>query len=183
MKKMLAGFAAVLLVAGAVVAADVESGLKPGESVGAYNVKDITGPNAGKSLCYRCNYGARPVINVFTRQVNDDVAKLVKEVDQLVEQNKDKKMAAFVTVLAEDADKIAPKLEELAKKHGIKNVPLTIFDGDSGPSDYKISEKADVTVLEWSKGEVKANIAVAKGGKVDEKVIKSVVASSEKILN
>src|SRR5436190_1683359 len=81
MKKVLASFAAVLLVAGMVVAADVESGLKVGESVGAYNVKDITGPNAGKSLCYRCNYGARPVINVFTRTVNDDLAKLIVQVD------------------------------------------------------------------------------------------------------
>ena len=183
MKKMLACFAAVLLVGGMVVAADVESGLKVGDSPSAYNVKDITGPNAGKSLCYRCSYGARPVINVFTRQVNDDLAKLIVQVDKLVEANKDKKMAAFVTVLAEDADKIAPQLEAMAKKNGIKNVPLTIYDGDAGPEEYKISDKADVTVLLWNKMEVKANVAVAKGGKVDEKVIKHVVADSEKILN
>ena len=183
MKKFLASFAAVLVVAGMVIAAEVESGLKVGDQVGAYNVKDITGPNAGKSLCYRCNYGARPVINVFTRTTGDDLAKLVKEVDKLVEENKDKKMAAFVTVLAEDADKIAPKLGEMAKKNGIKNVPLTIFDGESGPSDYKISDKADVTVLLWNKHEVKANVSVAKGGKIDDKVIKTVVAGSEKILN
>lgn len=183
MKKFLAGFAAVLLVAGVVIAADVESGLKVGESVGAYNVKDITGPHAGTSLCYRCSYGARPVINVFTRELNDDVAKLIVQVDKLVGENKDKQMRAFVTVLAEDADKIAPKLEALAKKNGIKNVPLTIFDGEAGPSDYKISDKADVTVLLWNKHEVKANVSVAKGGKVDDKVIKSVIAGSEKILN
>lgn len=183
MKKLLASFAAVLMVAGIVIAADVESGLKVGDQVGAYNVKDITGPNAGKSLCYRCNYGARPVINVFTRTVNDDLAKLVKEVDKLVADNKDKKMAAFVTVLAEDADEIAPKLEAMAKKNGIKNVPLTIFDGEAGPEDYKISDKADVTVLLWNKHEVKANVSVAKGGKLDDKTIKAVVAGSEKILN
>lgn len=34
-------------------AGDLESGLKVGESAGAFNVKDCTGPNAGKSLCYR----------------------------------------------------------------------------------------------------------------------------------
>lgn len=183
MKKFLAGCVAMLLAVGVVVAAEIESGLKPGEQVGAYNVKDITGPNAGKSLCYRCSYGARPVVNVFTRTVNDDLAKLITQVDKLVTENKDKKMAAFVTVLAEDADKIAPQLEAMAKKNNIKNVPLTIFDGEAGPSDYNISDKADVTVLLWSKGEVKANVSVAKGGKVDAAVIKSVVAGSEKILN
>ena len=185
MKRLLATFSAALVLATGLmlIAAEVDSGLAVGEKVGAYNVKDITGPEAGTSLCYRCKYGARPVINVFTREVNDDLAKLVKEVDGLVAKNQDKKMAAFVTVLAEDADKVAPKLEEMAKKHGIKNVPLTIFDGESGPESYQISEKADVTVLLWNKNEVKAKVAVAKGGKVDDKVIKNVVANSEKILD
>lgn len=182
--KKLAGIAAAFVAVVCLVAqaAELQSGLKPGEKVGAYNVKDITGPNAGKSLCYRCNYGARPVVNVFARDVNDNLAKLVVEVDKLVEQNKDKKMAAFVTVLAEDADKVAPKLEEIAKKNNIKNVPLTIFDGESGPADYKIAKNADVTVMMWNKGEVKATIATEKG-QLDAATIKKVVANSEKILN
>ena len=35
------------------IAGDVESGLQEGDAAGAFNVKDITGPNKGKSLCYR----------------------------------------------------------------------------------------------------------------------------------
>jgi hypothetical protein len=31
----------------------VKSGLKPGEPVNSFNVDDITGPNEGKTLCYR----------------------------------------------------------------------------------------------------------------------------------
>jgi hypothetical protein len=31
----------------------VQSGLKPGESVNPFDVEDITGPNKGKTLCYR----------------------------------------------------------------------------------------------------------------------------------
>ncbi len=31
----------------------VQSGLKPGESVGPFEVDDITGPNKGNTLCYR----------------------------------------------------------------------------------------------------------------------------------
>lgn len=181
MKKLLASLCVVALVCVA-QAAELESGLKPGESVGAYNVKDITGPNAGKSLCYRCKFGARPVVNVFAREVNDDLAKLVVQVDKLVEQNKEKNMAAFVTVLAEDADKIAPMLEAIAKKNNIKNVPLTIFDGESGPSSYKIAKDADVTIMMWNKGEVTSSVAVAKG-KLDATTIKTVVANTEKLLD
>lgn len=164
-----------------VQAEDLESGLKVGDHPGAFNVKDITGPNKGKSLCYRCNYGGRPVVSLFVREVNDDLAKLIKEVDGVVGKNEEKKMAAFVVVLAEDADAIAPKLEEIAKKNDIKNVPLTIFDGEAGPSDYKIAENADVTVMMWNKSEVKASCALPKG-KLSADAITSIVADTQKIL-
>jgi hypothetical protein len=45
--------ALVLAIGGAAVGADLKSGLQVGEDAGAFNVKDITGPNKGRSLCYR----------------------------------------------------------------------------------------------------------------------------------
>jgi predicted TIM-barrel fold metal-dependent hydrolase len=121
------------------------------------------------------------VVNIFAREITDDLASLVKQVDEVVAKNADKKMAAFLVVLAEDADAAAPKLEELAKKHGIKNVPLTIFDGDAGPSNYKIAKDADVTVLMWLKRDVKVNHALKKG-KLDAETTKKIVADTETIL-
>jgi hypothetical protein len=54
MNRILVSSAALLIVAVAVSeAADVKSGLRPGQGVQAFNVQDITGPNAGKKLCYR----------------------------------------------------------------------------------------------------------------------------------
>jgi hypothetical protein len=51
------GISAVVVAIGAVgtsLAGDaVESGLKIGEFVNPFNVDDITGPNKGKTLCYR----------------------------------------------------------------------------------------------------------------------------------
>ena len=45
--------ALVVAAAGVLVAAELQSGLQVGEDAGAFNVKDITGPNKGTSLCYR----------------------------------------------------------------------------------------------------------------------------------
>jgi hypothetical protein len=45
--------AAAVAVCGLAVAAELQSGLQVGDHAGAFNVKDITGPNKGKSLCYR----------------------------------------------------------------------------------------------------------------------------------
>lgn len=51
--RMLALSSAVLLTASVAWAGDLKSGLQPGDSAGAFNVTDVTGPNKGKSLCYR----------------------------------------------------------------------------------------------------------------------------------
>lgn len=44
---------ALLLATASLMAAELKSGLQVGDHAGAFNVKDITGPRAGKSLCYR----------------------------------------------------------------------------------------------------------------------------------
>ncbi len=50
------GTSAALLIAAvgvAVAAEELKSGLQVGERTGAFNVRDITGPHQGKTLCYR----------------------------------------------------------------------------------------------------------------------------------
>lgn len=120
-------------------------------------------------------------MSIFAREITDDLASLVKQVDEQVGKNSKKQMAAFVVLLAEDADAAAPKLEKLAKDQGIKNVPLTIFDGQSGPESYKIAKDADVTVLLWRKQSVVVNHAFKKG-ELNKKGVAAIIADGPKIL-
>ena len=133
-------------------------------------------------MCYRCKYGARPVVNIFARELTPEVVALVKKIDGIVGDNEEKKMAAFVTLLTNDPDKDEATLKAIAKKEGLKNVPLTVFDGIAGPEGYKIDEKADVTVMMWVEQSVKVNYAFAKGELKADKA-KAVVADTKKILN
>ena len=64
------------------------------------------------------------------------MAGLVKQLDAAVGKNKASQLKAFVVVLSDDPDADEPKLKALAKKLRVKNVPLTIFDGISGPPPY-----------------------------------------------
>jgi len=173
-----------LIASGSNVRADeVKSGLKPGEAPPAFLVQDATGPAAGTDkLCYRCRYGGNPVVAVFTHKIDANLTSLVKEVDAQVEKNKDKKLKAFVVLLTNDPDKAEPQLKELAEKNNIKNVPLTIFDGPLGPLDYKLSPKAETTVLMWVKSDVKVNHAFS-DGKLDQKSIDTIVHDTGKILD
>ena len=53
MKRLLVASAALVMATSVIAAAELESGLQVGDFAPAFNVQDITGPNKGKSLCYR----------------------------------------------------------------------------------------------------------------------------------
>ena len=121
------------------------------------------------------------MVAIFARSITDNLASLVKQIDEQVAKNEDKKMASFVILLSNDADGDEAKLKALAEKAGIKHVPLTIFDGVAGPPNYKIAEDADVTVLHWKERKTIVNHAFAKG-QLDKDGVKKVVDSTAKIL-
>jgi len=181
MNRFLIPAVALFVTAGVAVAGEVKSGLAAGESPSPFNVKDITGPNKGTSLCYRCQYGAKPVTVIFTREINEEVSNLVEKIDSAVGANKEKNMCAFVVLLTDDADKGAKQLSKLAEDKKIKNVPLTVFDGTAGPEEYKISKDAAVNVMMWNKSKVKVNHAFA-AAKLSEDDVKKVTADTSKIL-
>ncbi len=183
MKKMIALAAAALLsVSYFAQAADKAECLEVGSKVGAFYVTDVTGPEAGKKLCYRCKYGNRPVVTIFSRNVDDQVASLVKGVDDVVGKNQDKSMAAFVVLLSDNPEKSADTLKKTADSAGVKHTPLTTFDGQAGPEGYKIAKEADTTVMMWVNGELKIN-ETYKQGKLDSAAVSKLVGETKTILN
>ena len=180
MKKFLVPFAALLVIAvqSLAVSGDNAGGLEIGSFPDAFTVIDVTGPAKGKSLCYRCRYGERPVVTIFTHAVDEKLAELVKKVDEKVGAKKDENLAAFVVVLTDDPDALEPKLAEVAEKHDIKNVPLTMFDGIDGPPEYKLSGDADTTVMMWNNNEVKLNRTFA-AGSLDAAAVEELLTETE----
>lgn len=172
---------AVLAVASVAYAAELKSGLKVGESVGAFDVTDCSGPNEGKTLCYRCQYGTRPVVAVFTRRLDADLTGLVKKIDDTVAKNSDKKMAAFVVYLSDEPDAAKSKLKGIAKSLNIAKTPLTTFQTNEGPDSYKISRDAEVTVMMWNNSKVAGSYAFAKD-KISDKDIEKIVADAAQMV-
>jgi hypothetical protein len=120
-------------------------------------------------------------VNVFARELSDDLASLVKQLDAVVGENEDKDMKGFVVLLTEDPDADEAKIKSFGENNGIKNLPLTLFEGSSGPPAYQLAENADVTIHMWVKTEVKVNHAFEKGD-LKPGTIKRVVAQTKKIL-
>lgn len=176
-----------LLVAGTVTYAaapvkSVKSGLQVGDRTPAFNVNDATGPHAGKTLCYRCKFGGRPVVNIFAREMTPEVSELIAQIDKKVGANRSQRMAAFVVHLTDDVDSSAKTLQKVAKSKHLENTPLTNYEGTSGPASYKIAKNAEVTVMMWVNGVVKVNHAFSTG-KLSKESIQSIVSDTSAILN
>jgi hypothetical protein len=173
---------AIMTSVGSIGAAELESGLQVGDYPDAFYVSDVTGPSAGEDLCYKCQYGARPVVSIFARAMDDHVRSLIKQIDDVVGQHyEEERMAAFVVLLTDQPKDDEKILVAAAKEHKISFTPLTTYNKSSGPRKYRIHEDAAVTVMMWVDNDVKSNHTFAKG-KLTDDAIKQVVAATATIL-
>lgn len=156
MKRILLAMAAGLLAVSA-FAADVKSGLKPGERVGAFDVVDVSGPKKGQQLCYRCAYGNAPVVAAFIKGGAKESGDLVAGIQKLTETHKDLK--AFVVFMG--GPELKGSIEKLAAEKKV-TVPLTFLPQGPSAEDiskYQISGEASSTVMLWNRGTVHASFA------------------------
>ena len=137
-----------------------KSTLKKGDVVGAFHVTKVAGANEdgverGQEVCYRCRYGSRPMVMVFTRVTGGQVPKLIKELDKAVERNQDAELRGLVTLMGKDHEDVKEKASKVAEKSGAKHVPFVMAkETQTGPENYKLSEKADVTIVVASESQV-----------------------------
>ncbi|WP_437226736.1 hypothetical protein SH661x_004741 [Planctomicrobium sp. SH661] len=175
-------FFAVAVAISTLTSVAFADGLEVGSAVNAFYVKDVTGPAAGTKLCYRCRFGDRPVVSIFARDVNGEVANLIQQVDGVVGKNQAKDMKAFVVLLSDEPEAKEATLKKVADETKVTNTPLTTFDSNVGPRDYKIGQDAEVTVMMWVDGKLKVNEAYKPGELTKEKV-SSLVGKTSQILN
>lgn len=107
------------------------------------------------------------------------MTSLVKKIDAATAKNNDCSMGSFV-VFCSDDEGLEKKLKDLADKEKLDKVVLTI-DNAAGPPKYKIAKDADVTVVLYTKGEVKANYAFKKG-ELKDKDIDTILSELSKIV-
>ena len=166
-KLKLGGFLAAACLMTVTAFAAVKSGLQPGSVPGAFQVVDVTGPSKGKQLCYRCQYGAAPVVAVF---VNGDATKataLVGGLQKLVDARKAKGLKSFVVFMSGPEAKDAIQKIAAEKKTTIPLVLLPKGTKEEDIAAYKISPEAKNTIILW-KGSVKSNFVDVDAAKLTQ---------------
>ncbi len=187
MKAFCMSVAVALALVGTVRAAELTSGLQPGDLVGAFNVEKCGGAvndgrEVGSNFCYRCMLGKKPTVMVFARKADAKLAALAKELEKHVAQNSDQKLSSFINLIGSDAAELKTQAKEFAAKNELENVALVVPDDvTNGPEEFKINPEAEVTVTIYRDGKVAASHAVAPG-KLDQKEIESIIKDTGKIL-
>ena len=182
------GLAVALLAAFATVrAAELKSGLQPGDLVGAFDVEKCggavnDGKEVGSNFCYRCMLGNKPVVMVFARKADKSLASLVKELDKHVAKNADQKLSSFVNLIGANPDELKAAAKQFAAKNQVENVALVVpQENENGPAEFNVSPAAEFTVTIYRNGKVAASHAVGEGG-LDDAEIKAIIADTAKIL-
>ena len=151
-----------------------KSGVAVGESVSPFEVKDITGPNKGKEVCYVCQNGTRPVVLIFTRDVDKGVVSLVKAVDEAHKGKKD--AGAFLVLLDKDSKAGKEKIEKLQAEAKV-SIPLTVNKlGEKSPEGYKLNPDVKNTILVYKDRKVVKNFAL---DAISEKDVKEIVEAAK----
>ncbi len=161
----------LLLIAGTLSAAEpLVSGLKPGQRPGPYAAVVCTGPERGKLHCFICEAADRPVVIVMARKMTDPLGKLAQGIDQALATHKESELRGWVTFLFDDQSAVDAQVVQWGKSHGLKTLPLAVFEEADGPPAYRLSKEAEVTVLLSVKQKVVKNFSYRAGELTDDRV-------------
>jgi hypothetical protein len=152
----------------------LKSGPEIGSEVSSFYVRAVTGPLAGKSVCYVCRNGDRPVVMIFLRDLNADVSRLLKQLDTTVNRHRADGLRCFVVLLGEASQKDAARLQTLAFDEKL-DLPLTLA-GESltGGGLQNLHPDADITAVLYDNRKVTASFAFGPG-ECDAAACKTVV--------
>lgn len=98
---------------------------EPGDAVPNFYVRAVTGPLQGKSVCYVCRNGDRPVIMVLARKIIPRLDALLRELDQLVDSHRAEGLRGFGVFIGPDSRKLLPQVQTLAFENKL-SIPLTL---------------------------------------------------------
>jgi hypothetical protein len=119
------------------------------------------------------------VVFIFAKTPSDALAGLVKEIEKVVSNNEEKKIAAVVNFTGEPTDEYLQTAKEFGEKHNIQHVALSVTQD---AERFEVSEEAEVTVMHYKNKSVKFNLAVGEDG-LDEETIQKIVEGTETILD
>ena len=179
-------WSAVVLVLATVTTVGADGLVSPIESnssseVPSFYVRAVTGPLAGKSVCYVCRNGDRPVVIVLLRDLGPDTAPLLKDLDRTVNRHRADGLRCFAVLLTDTPQRDAARLQTLAFDEKI-DLPLTVTgEATTQGSTLAFPRDSAVSIVTYQDRRIVERF-LFKSGKCDESARQSIIAASERLL-
>lgn len=151
-----------------------EPAFERGDAVPNFYVRAVTGPLQGKSVCYVCRNGDRPVVMILARKIIPGLGDLLRDVDQQIDAHRADGLRGFGVFIGPDSRKLLPQVQTLAFENKL-NLPLTLAAAPAeGPVLRGLSDSAAVSVVLYRNQRVCETFHFA-DEKIDETVGRTVV--------
>ncbi len=145
--------------------AAIDSGLKVGDRVPAYEPHHVLGPDKDTDTCPVCKYGSLPAIQVWIgSERRDDLFAITRRLSALVAKYEDVHLKAFVIFVKDERLPKADYENQLIswmKPVSVANVGIAyVPEGDPSIAEYKINRENSVlnTVMVYRRGFVGTKI-------------------------
>lgn len=149
--------------------------------VPSFYVRAVTGPLAGKSVCYVCRNGDRPVVIVLLRELGPESTALLKDLDRTVNRHRAEGLRCFAVLLSDTAQRDSARLQTLAFDEKI-DLPLTVA-GETivQGSTLAFPRESAVCVVAYQDRQVVHRYAF-KSGNCDAAARREILAATERML-
>lgn len=159
-----------------------QSGFQVGDKVNNFYVRAITGPLQGKSVCYVCRNGDRPVAMVLVRRIIPNLDLLLKKLDQLVDSHRADGLRGFGVFIARDTRKLLSQVQTLAFEGKI-SIPMTIAAAPAdGPGLRAVADETALSVILYRDHIVQATFAFGEEDLAEEGIDK-VLSATRRLAN
>ncbi len=155
--------------------------ISAGDEIPSFYVRAVTGPQAGKSVCYVCRNGDRPVVLVLLKELGPDTAALLKDLDRSVNRHRADGLRCFAVFLTDTPQKDSARLQTLAFDEKI-DVPLTLAgEAATQGSSVAVPVGATISVITYHDRRIVQRFSF-KPGACDESARRSIISASEKLI-
>lgn len=152
-----------------------------GAEIPSFYVRAVTGPQAGKSVCYVCRNGDRPVVLVLLKELSPDTAALLKELDRSVNRHRADGLRCFAVFLTDTPQKDSARLQTMAFDEKI-DIPLTLAgEAATQGSSVAVPVGTTISVITYHDRRIVQRFSF-KPGTCDESARRTIISASEKLI-
>lgn len=162
----------MVLTALALLIANIDSGLKLGEFMPAYEPTHVSGPDKGTQTCPVCKYGTLPAVQVWVNGDDEaNVRTILTDLETRVGNSKHKLKAFVVLMTGNDEAATKAKWQGQSQKVGI----VVIGKDSEAAKNYEVNLAAKNTVFVYRDLKLKSKFVDLRADKAGLKALNTAI--------